>query len=177
MRSKLRSSDRSAFVVAALLALGASQAARAEMYLGAGLGKAAVEVDDFDENDSSKKLIIGYIFDLPAFDFSFEASYVDFGSPSDGIGSELDITAVDAFAVAGIDFGLVGLFAKAGVMAWDADAVAPAFSLSDDGTDPAYGAGVRFNFSSVAVRLEYEKFDIDAADDLDMVSVGFIWRF
>jgi len=165
-------------ISAALLALTAAAAAKAEMYVGAGVGKADVDIDSFSEDDSSQKLIVGYIFDLPAVDFSVEANYVDFGSPrEDASGTAIEISGLDAFAVAGIDFGLVGLFAKAGVITWDADAVAPGFSASDDGTDSAIGVGVRFNIRSLAIRAEYEKFDIDSADDLDMVSASLIWRF
>jgi hypothetical protein len=172
-----RTTGTLAFCIA-LLGAGALASAQAEMYVGAGLGKAAVELDSFDEDDSAQKLIIGYIFDLPAVDFSVEANYVDFGSPDDGTtGSELEVSGVDALAVAGIDFGLIGIFAKAGVIVWDADAISPGFSTSDDGTDSAYGLGIRFNFSSLDVRAEYEKFDIDAADDLDLISASVIWRF
>lgn len=165
-------------IIVALFALGTVPAANAEMYLGAGIGKADVELDAFAEDDSSKKFIVGYIFDLPAVDFSVEANYVDFGSPNSGPGgAALDVTGLDAFAVAGIDFGLVGLFAKAGMIRWDADAVSPSIAVSDDGTDSAYGVGVRFNIRSLVVRAEYEKFDIAAADDLDMLSASLLWRF
>lgn len=165
-------------LIATLLAFGVCSAASAEMYAGAGIGKSDVELDAFAEDDSSRKIILGYIFDLPAVDFSVEANYVDFGSPRNGPrGTELDITGIDAFAVVGIDFGLVGLFAKAGVIAWESDTVAPPFSFDDDGTDSAIGAGIRFNVRSLVVRAEYEMFDIAAADDLDMVSASVVWRF
>jgi outer membrane immunogenic protein len=167
-----------ALLITAAASVGICATAAAEMYIGAGVGKSAVEIDAFDEDDSSSKLIVGYIFDLPAVDFSVEANYVDFGSPRhEPSGTELDLTGIDAFAVAGVDFGLVGLFAKAGVLAWDGDAVAPGFSMSDDGTDSAYGIGVRFNIRSLVVRAEYEKFDVDSTDDLDMVSASLLWRF
>lgn len=174
------------FLAAALLAsfaaLLAPEAARAELYAGGSIGKASVEanVDGFglDEDDAAEKLIVGYIFDLPVVDFSIEASYVDFGAPrNDATGAELKISGFDAFAVAGLDFGFVGVFAKAGAIAWDADASLDGFSASRDGTDSAYGLGVRFNVASLFIRAEYEKFDIDAADDLDMLSAGVIWRF
>jgi hypothetical protein len=56
-------------------------------YLGASLGDAAVEVDDFgfDENDSAGKVFGGYIFDMPVVDFGIEVAYVDFGAPSQTI--------------------------------------------------------------------------------------------
>jgi hypothetical protein len=165
-----------AALVAGFVALAAPTGASAEAYAGFGLGRASVELDGFDENDSAQKLIVGYIFDLPAVDFSVEGGYVDFGSPRDG-GALLEITGLDAFAVAGVDFGLVGIFGKAGLMFWDADASAPGISASDDGSDPAYGIGLRFNVGSAEIRTEYERFEIDEIDDLNLISASVIWRF
>lgn len=163
-------------VIAAILALAFFAAAHAEPYAGGGVGRSAIELSGFDESDTAKKLVVGYIFDLPAVDFSVEANYIDFGTPQDG-GVALDIEGLDALAVVGIDFGLVGLFGKAGVITWDADATGPGISGSDDGTDSAYGIGVRFNLASIDVRTEYEKFDIDVADDLNLISASVLWRF
>jgi outer membrane immunogenic protein len=163
-------------LLGAILALGFLSTAHAEPYAGGGIGRAAVELGGFDESDTAKKLVVGYIFDLPAIDFSVEANYIDFGSPTDS-GAELDVKGLDALAVVGVDFGLVGLFAKAGVISWDADAAGPGFSASDDGTDSAYGVGVRFNLASIDVRTEYEKFDIDVLDDLNLISASVLWRF
>jgi hypothetical protein len=178
MRGTDQSNKLSSVLLAALLSLAGVTAAQAEAYIGVGAGRADVRIDSFDADDSAMKLIAGYILDLPAVDFSVEASYVDFGTPNDyAVNAELEITGIDAFAVTGIDFGLVGLFAKAGLIVWDADARAAGFSGSDDGTDSAYGVGIRFNVRSLVVRAEYEKFDIDAADDLDMLSASLIWRF
>jgi hypothetical protein len=165
-----------------LVTLFLARVAQAEPYIGASVGSASIEasVDGmaFDEKDSAGKLMIGYIFDLPLFDLSLEASYVDFGAPAnDALGSSLEIKGIDAFVVAGLDFGLVGAFVKAGTIAWDADARAGSFSSSSDGTDSAYGLGVRFNVASLFLRLEYERFDIDRADDVDLLSAGLVWRF
>jgi hypothetical protein len=160
----------------------APSAAHAEFYAGASVGKASVEADidgfGFDEDDSAGKLIFGYIIDLPVVDVSFEGNYVDFGAPRhDPSGAELEISGLDAFVVAGLDFGLVGVFAKAGVIAWDADASLNGFASSTDGNDPAYGIGMRFNVGSLFIRTEYEKFDIEDTNDVDMLSAGVVWRF
>ena len=150
--------------------------AHAEFYAGASVGKASVAADFFDESDTSQKLIFGYVFDLPVVDFSLETSYVDFGNPRQG-GAQIEITGLDAFAVAGLDFGFVGVFAKAGVISWDGDARLGASQESSSGTDSAYGIGARFNVASLFIRAEYEKFDIKDTDDVDMLSVGVVWRF
>ena len=62
------------------------------------------------------------------------------------------------------------------MVSWDADLDVGGLSDSEDGTDPAYGIGARLTFSSVEARLEYEVFDFDDVD-VDMVSLGVIWRF
>ena len=152
-------------------------------YLGASLGDAAVEVDDFgfDENDSAGKVFGGYIFDMPVVDFGIEVAYVDFGAPSQtilGETFELDVNGLSAFGMAGLDFGLFGVFAKAGLVSWDAEfAVAGVPLESDSGSDPAYGLGFRLTFSSIEVRTEYEVFDVSDADTVDMLSLGVLWRF
>ena len=95
-----------------VVGVGSPSIGRAEPYLGASVGSVSIEarVDDnsVDESDSAGKLIVGYIFDLPVVDLSFEANYVDFGSPrDDATGAALDINGLDAFVVAGLDFGPV----------------------------------------------------------------------
>jgi hypothetical protein len=47
----------------------------------------------------------------------------------------------------------------------------------DDGTDLAYGVGVGLGFGSLGARLEYERFEIDDADTVDMISLGVTWTF
>jgi OOP family OmpA-OmpF porin len=91
----------------------------------------------------------------------------------------VDATALTAFGTAGVDFGMFGFFGKLGVVDWDLKASASGFgSVSESGTDTAYGIGMRLTFSSLEVRAEYELFDIsDADDEIDMLSVGVVWRF
>jgi len=166
----------------ALVALMSASLADAEPYIGASIGSVSVDANvggaAVDESDSAGKLIVGYILDLPVVDLSFEANYVDFGSPrDDSTGAKLDINGLDAFVIAGLDFGLVGAFVKAGAIAWDADASVGNFSGSSDGTDSAYGIGVRFNLASLFLRFEYERFDIESTNDVDLFSAGIVWRF
>lgn len=137
-------------------------------YIGGGVGDASIEEGAFDESDSAYKVIAGYnIGFIPFVDFAVEGSYVDFGSPGD-----IDATGFDAFGLAGLNFGPVGIFAKAGAIAWDLDGT----SVSDSGTDPAYGIGARFQLFNFAVRAEYEVFEFDTAD-VDMVSVSATFTF
>jgi hypothetical protein len=158
-------------------------------YFGGSVGQSYVELDAgtpavpavFDENDFGFKALIGYEFGLPTVTLGVEAAYVDFGAPSgDVVGSQLEVDAngFAGFGTAGFDLGPFGVFAKYGMISWDASFSIDGFDAgSDDGTDPAYGVGVEFGLASVEVRGEYEIFDIEDSDDIAMLSVGIIWRF
>jgi len=153
-------------------------------YIGGSIGESNLDSQlDLSDNDVAYKAMFGYIFDLPAVDFGLEADYVDFGGNSENVGPgatlTVDATGLSAFGTVGLDLGLVGFFAKAGLVSWDLDARATGLgSVNDSGSDPAYGVGMRFNFSSVELRAEYELFDIsDANDNIDLLSVGVVWRF
>ena len=157
-------------------------------YLGGSVGQAYIEVDtgdpaipqNFDENDFGWKVMIGYEFDLP-INLGVEAAYVDFGAPSgDLLGTvfEVDADGFAGFGTIGFDLGPIGVFGKAGVISWDAKLSADGFNIgSDDGTDPAYGLGVKFGLGSLELRGEYELFDIEDSEDVAMLSVGLVYRF
>ena len=167
----------SAAAVASLLLAPAAQA-DSGFYIGGAYGTLDIEDDggEFDEDTAPYKIMGGYIFDMPVVDFAIEAAYVDFGSQEDSLGVlELDATGLSAFGIAGVDFGLFGIFGKLGFVSWDAD-LSGVIDDSESGTDPAYGLGMRLTFSSVEARLEYELFDFDGVD-VDMLSLGVIWRF
>ncbi|MBT8090274.1 MAG: porin family protein [Gammaproteobacteria bacterium] len=162
---------------------------QAEGYIGASVGQSYIDLDAgtpavpaaFDEEDFGWKAMIGYEFGLPSVTLGVEASYVDFGAPSgDVAGSQIEVDAngFAAFGTAGIDLGPLGVFAKFGMISWDASFNIDGFDAgSDDGTDPAYGVGVEFGLASVEVRGEYEIYDVEDSDDVSMLSVGIIWRF
>jgi len=139
-------------------------------YIGGSLGDADVEVNDFgfDESDSAWKGFAGYIVDMPVVDFGVEVAYVDLGTSS-------EMTASSAVGMAGLGYGLFGVFAKGGFVSWDTKFAVG--GLLDSGSDSAYGLGFRLTFSSVEVRAEYERFDIADIDTLDMLSLGVLWRF
>jgi hypothetical protein len=167
--------------VATLATLLLAPAAYADsgFFIGGAYGTLDIEDDggSFDEDSAPYKIMAGYIFDMPVVDIAIEAAYNDFGSQEDDLGLvDLDADGLSAFVVGGVDFGLFGMFAKAGVVSWDASISGLGGSASEDGTDPAYGIGMRLTFSSIEARLEYEVFDFDDVD-VDMVSLGVIWRF
>lgn len=180
---------------AALFTLTSINAAAAEsgFFMGGSLGTAAVEanVNDgivlpdpapvFDEDDFGWKFLAGYDFALSdAFSLGIEGGYVDLGSPSADVVTvpiSLDPTGLNLYGTAGVDIGPVGLFAKYGLIDWEVDGNIGGIDFKDDGNDPAYGVGVRFNLGSVEIRGEYEIFDISDAEDVTLLSAGIVVRF
>jgi outer membrane immunogenic protein len=177
------------FLASGLLMSG-SALADSGPYFGGSIGNSTLEANisdpdigdfTFDENDFSWKLFGGYTFELGLIDLGVEAGYVDLGGPSVTILTEefgLDVTAWDAFAVAGFDLGPIGVFAKLGMISWDADVSFAGVDLgSEDGSDTAYGIGAAFSLGSFQIRAEYEVFDISDVEDLTMLSAGFVFTF
>lgn len=161
-------------------------------YIGAGLGGATTEADidtntfpipdlpsSIDEDDNAYKLFAGYRFDLPVVDFGIEAGYVDFGEAEVPLVGEellLDPTGVNLWGIASLDAGLIDVFAKVGYLMWDIEAEVAGESFSDDGSDLGYGAGLAFGLGPVAIRGEYEVYDLDDAD-LSMLSLSVLYQF
>lgn len=157
-------------------------------YIGGAAGQAKVgDIDasaigtgsnlSFDGTDTGWKAFAGYNFGwIPFVDLAIEGGYIDFGKPNDH-GLSIDANGWDLFGLVGVNLGPVGLFGKLGMVQWDADASGGGYSGSDDGTDPGYGVGLRMKFGSVEVRAEYEYFDISAADDVSLASIGAAWTF
>lgn len=178
-------------LLASALLLAGPAMADSGFYLGGSLGKTTLEADfvdpfggesfRFEEDDSSWKAYGGFTFDLPVIKLGVEGGYRDLGGPSGEIAGDtygLDVTAFDAFGVAGFDLGPVSLFGKYGFISWDADLTISGFDAgSDDGTDTAYGLGAAINIGSFQIRAEYEVFDISDVEDLYMMSAGFVYTF
>lgn len=159
------------------------------LYLGGSLGTANYDVAGrdpsfgdikYDDDDTGYKIFAGYNIGLiPFIDLAVEGSYVDFGKALgtvSGQDTQHEVSGFDAFGLAGFKLGPIGLFGKVGVMSWDSDSKVGSNSGSDSGTDPAYGVGARFQIGSIAVRAEYELFDVDTID-IEMLSVGASWTF
>ena len=168
------------FGLIAALALASLPAAAADngVYLGGSIGLAGVEEGsiDFDADSTGFKLIAGWRF----IDWlAIEGNYIDFGSGDDdvlGETVEIDSSAWSLSAVGFLPVGPVDLFARVGVVGWNADLSVPGFSESADGTDLTYGVGAQFRLGSLAFRGEYELFDFDGTD-VDLFSVGITWTF
>ena len=174
-------------LTAAALGLGALPALAVDngIYLGGSVGQAGVSIDesfegqdfDYDADSTAFKAIVGWRF----LDWlAVEGNYIDLGSGDDtieGVKFETDVSGVSLSAVGFLPVGPVDLFARVGAVNWDADLSALGETFSDDGTDLTYGVGAQFRVWSLSIRAEYEQFDIDSADTVDLISVGVTWTF
>ncbi len=113
-----------------------------------------------------------------------EASYRDMGGISETIGTtqfSTDTSSMEVFGVGILPLGKVDLFAKLGyafieVDATISDPLLPApLSVSVDGEELAYGAGLNWGFGKFALRVEYEAFD--TSDSASMFSAGALFKF
>ena len=67
------------------------------------------------------------------------------------------------------------VFAKLGIIFWDAEL--RGFG-DDSGEDFSWGIGGGFSFTDhFGVRLEYQGFEIEDSDTVDMISLGASWNF
>ena len=181
MRSKLIAATA---VLAAMTAFPAF-AVDNGIYLGASIGQSGVDIDeagfdggDFSSDATAFKVIAGWRF----LDWlSIEGNYVDLGSGDDTVDGErleVDASGLSLSAVGFLPVGPVDLFARVGAINWDADFEVEDFGrISDDGTDLTYGVGAQFRVWGLSVRAEYEQFDIDDVDTVDLISLGVTWTF
>lgn len=166
-------------------------------YIGGSIGGSSLTVTDFDDQlddlrfsdgDTAYKLFGGIRF----LNFlGVEAGYVDLGEPNDVVGEsgddpihvQIGLKGWNAFAVGFLPIGPADLFAKVGVVSWDADIIARLVptdqtdSDSDSGTDAAWGIGIGLRLGKVTLRAEGEQFNIADADDVYMFSVGATFTF
>ena len=179
-------------------------------YFGGSYGEAeqdsgvTVQTASLDETDSAHKIYFGYQYTK---NLAVEVFYADFGQISlkgdsgdtftSTNGTQLSFTingtvataAQDTFGVAAV-FGTdvtsnAGLFAKAGIHAWDYDEkwTATGVDLSsnnqtDSGTDAFYGFGGFVDLSeNISIRAEYEMFKLGGeGSDTDFISLGVVYK-
>ncbi len=185
---KIRITPALAALTLATLPLTAMAGKDSGFYIGGSLGNASLDYSeshsagdiDFDDDDTAYKVFAGYNFGLvPLIDIAAEVSYVDFGKHEGEVANitnnKLEVEAWTAVGLVGFNLGPIGVFGKMGLATWDGDISGP-LNGSDDGTDPLYGLGAKLQLGSLAVRAEYELFDLDKID-IDYFSVGASYTF
>lgn len=150
-------------------------------YIGGSLGLTFIDVSaddyDYDDDDFGYKIFGGYNFGIiPLLDLAVEGSYVDFGDiSSSGIDKfDVGVTGFDIFGLAALNLGPIGVFGKMGQVWWSRDSNVSI--IDDSGNDMAYGIGLRFQIGSIAIRGEYEYFDLDGSE-IGLLSAGASWTF
>lgn len=151
---------------------------------GASVGYSNVSVEDsgisIDFSDIGYKVFGAYMFND---NWGIEGGWMDMGSMSEnvfGTEIELEVDGFDVFAVGAMPVSeTFDLFAKAGIVSWDASLSSPGLGEeSDSGEDLALGFGGRLNTSGgFGFRGEFEWFDIAEADSAWLLSVGFEYTF
>lgn len=182
-----------ATVVVLILAAGPASAKNG-FYVGGSFGQTTLKIDnlsldlnefDYKADSTSYKIILGYRF--MGF-LAVEGSYLDFGQLKDSydgeggpVGIGTDLKGFDAFAMGMLPLGIADLFAKVGLVSWDADIRTAIGSIvefdTESGTDLVFGIGAQLRFKGLAVRAELEYFDISEADSVYLISVGATYTF
>lgn len=155
------------------------------LYIGAGIGVATVKDEvntgTLDSDDTSYKAFVGWRFDvIPLIDLAVEAAYTDFGRPSQTLAGQNVQFKLTGASLAGLlifPLGPLDLYGKAGLMSWRSERSEGASSSSGSGSDPFYGAGVGFYIWKIAIRAEYERFQVKDVDRVDMLSVSALFQF
>ncbi len=175
--------SRSALIVSLLsvlvLPLTAHAGAESGVYFGVGVGdtniKGPLDGDDLEFDSTGYKLLLGYNFGvIPLIDLAIEGAYVNLGDESSRR-TEFEQTSWNGFGLAGLSFGPIGIFAKAGLAAWDAETRVGSVKVSESDTDPVYGIGGRLQLGAFSARLEYEYYDQSNFDDVSMASISFLY--
>jgi OOP family OmpA-OmpF porin len=174
--------------VTLVLASAAAQAADNGFYLGAGVTQAKLDnfgddfdtgdLDEFEIDDTAFKIIAGF---RPLDFLAVEANYMDLGSASENIGGvqfNADAKALGAYVIGFLPVAMIDLYAKGGLVRWEVESSATGlFDIDDDGTEFGYGAGAQLRLGSLAARLEYEQFDVENTDGVELLSLALTWTF
>jgi hypothetical protein len=158
-----------------LLLATAAPAANTGFYLGGDLGRANVAYDPYTFNLSGPAvgydLAAGY---RPIDALAGELSYTGFGRATSGP-YYVDTSAVGVFALGYLPVPVVDLYGRLGVADWRSGANSPGYSITRTGADVAYGAGGGMHFGNLSVRIQYTRFTVSHASDVDLASVGLTW--
>lgn len=158
-------------IVLGITAMPLASANQSNWYVGAGTGSSDIDDSALDD-DSGTKFYGGWHFTKR---YALEGGYTDLGSfDIDTVpGADVEVDGIQVAGVASFPLkGRVAIFGKAGLYSWDSEVSIAGFD--DDGTDVMYGFGVSFGAGNWAVRGEWERFDAD--DDIDLLSVGVVYR-
>jgi hypothetical protein len=144
------------------------------LYLGAGLGQSTIQDNSvsLDASDTAYKAFVGYRFNLiPIIDLAVEGGYTDFGKPTQSNVS-FKLHGYDAAGLLIFPIGPIDLYGKVGMLSWTASG-----GGTSSGTDPFYGVGAGFNIWKIGIRAEYERYQIQNTDSVQLYSLSALFMF
>lgn len=152
--------------------------ARAELILGAKIGQSEMETSSFKDSESTAQFYGGFRF-LKFIGLELEWSQLGKFQDTSGTGTTTyEIDRLDLFVVGVIPISRFEIYGKVGYGYWDGTRWTNGVKYGDDGTQPAYGVGFAVKFGGIlALRVEYEEFEVDTIDKLTMAAVGLDFRF
>lgn len=168
------------FLALLVLALttGVAQADNGLLYLGAGIANDSlkdVTATNSNLNSTNWKVWAG-VRPIPLF--AVEADYIDLGSQNI-VSTHLSYKAFTGYAVGFLPIPVpyLDVFGKVGLARWTQSGGTsfPAggfFSLSDNGTQFAWGAGGQVHIGNLGARLEYENFSVRNTNGANLVSLS-----
>lgn len=144
-------------------------------YVGAGVGSFGVDVGGFGGDDVGFKAFGGWMFNPYV---GGELEYIDGGSAEDA-GQSIDITGWNLSLKAAYPIDQFNVFAKVGYFMWDADVRTTLYGNgSEDGNDFSWGVGAGYDFTeNFGVALEYQGFEVQDTDTVDLISASVHWKF
>jgi hypothetical protein len=159
--------------LALTFAAAAAQADEGMLAIGAGLTNdnlRDIAATNSNLNSTNWKVWAGV---RPISLFAVEADYMDLGSKN-VTNTHIAYKAFAGYAVgfAPIPLPWVDVFGKVGLARWtQSGSTSGLISLSDNGTQFAWGIGGQVRFGNVGARLEYENFSIRNTGGVNLVSL------
>jgi OOP family OmpA-OmpF porin len=145
---------------------------RADLYVGAHLGRTATSSEIVDDSDSAFGATAGWLVN----DYvGVEVGYSDLGrfaSPAWAFEAE----AVRVAAVVRLPFGHWSLFGRMGGADLRIDGVLGGSQFEDSEIESFGGVGLVYRFERFALSLEWSQYN-NARNDLQVTAVGFLWFF
>lgn len=130
-------------------------------YVGADVGQAEVA----DEDDIGFRILGGYNFNR---NLAAEVGYAQLLDKNGVEATAMELVAIGSFPLASqfSAFGKVGF----------ANVEVEAGGVSDDKTELTFGLGVQYDVSrNLGLRAQWQRYDTD--EEVDVMSIGFVWKF
>jgi len=135
------------------------------MMSGAYVGLDVGNADFGTEDDTAFKILGGYQFHR---NIAAEIAYSQLLDKGPVEVTALEVVAVGLFPLA----NQISILGKLGLANVDVETPVG----SDDKTELTYGIGVQYDFTgNLGARLQWQRYDTD--EEIDLLSIGVVWRF